>query len=56
MQEGAQKVAAAAKIHSIKLNTDPTTQEFAPSFLAKLYVSQPSVERKGIVGSSCPEH
>jgi hypothetical protein len=51
LQEGGQKVAAAANIYSIRLNADATPQEFALSFLGNLFVGFNGVESGAQVGT-----
>ncbi|MFD2272064.1 restriction endonuclease [Undibacterium arcticum] len=50
LQEGAQKVAASANIHSVILNAEATPQEFVLSFLGNLFVSLTGVDMRGEVG------
>ena len=45
-QEGAQKVAASANIHSVILNAGATPQQFALSFLGNLFVGLTGVEAR----------
>jgi Restriction endonuclease len=54
LQEGAQKVAGAANIHSISLNADATPQEFALSFLGNLFVGLTGVEARAEAGRVAP--
>jgi hypothetical protein len=49
-QEGAQKVAASANIHSVKLNAGATPQQFALSFLGNLFVGLTGVEARAEAG------
>jgi restriction endonuclease len=54
LQDGAQKVAGAANIHSIRLNADATPQEFALSFLGTLFVGLTGVEARAEAGKVAP--
>ncbi|MFC6520373.1 restriction endonuclease [Undibacterium arcticum] len=54
LQEGAQKVAASANIHSVILNAEATPQEFVLSFLGNLFVSLTGVDMRGEVGKMTP--
>jgi hypothetical protein len=46
LQEGAQKVAASANIHSVILNAGATPQQFALLFLGNLFVGLTGVEAR----------
>jgi hypothetical protein len=50
LQEGAQKVAASANIYSMILNAGATPQQFALSFLEKLFVGLAGVEASAETG------
>lgn len=50
LQEGAQKVAASANIHSVILNAGATPQQFVLSFLGDLFVGLTGVEARAEAG------
>lgn len=54
LQEGAQKVAASANIHSVELDADATPEQFALSFLGNLFVGIRGVEARCEVGTVTP--
>jgi len=54
LQDGAQKVAGVANIHSIRLNADATPQEFALSFIDTLFVGLTGVEARAEAGKVAP--
>lgn len=54
LQEGAQKVAAAANVVAIVLNADATPQQFVLSFLDRLFVSIQGVQTRWETGNLTP--
>ena len=54
LQQGAQKVAAAANVVAVRLNAEATAQQFVLSFLNHLFVGLSGVEARGQVGTLTP--
>ena len=54
LQQGAQKVAAAANVVAVRLNAEATPQQFVLSFLNHLFVGLSGVEACGQVGTLTP--
>ena len=54
LQEGAQRVAAAANVVAVHLDAEATPQQFVVSFLNHLFVGLTGVEARGEVGTLTP--